>query len=235
MSRVCIFIRTYHRDAEFLGYLLASLERFARGFDIIIHCDTADRKVIEPVVRGRGRLVTSEPTIANGYKFQMVAKLSADLFCDHDLIAFCDSDQCAHSPFTPEHYQKNGKPEILLTSFDELGASVPWRPATEAALGERVEFEAMRSLRLQYRRETLRDFRAWMVQRHRMPLERFIERTPNFSEFCALGAWAYKYRRDDYAWLNTATDPLPFFALRQFFSGNGVTPEIRAEINRYLA
>lgn len=235
MNRAALFIRTFRNDAEFLHCLMRSLERFARGFDIVVHCDPVDHPIIEPIVRGRGRLVTSRPLIANGYKNQMLVKLMADEFCDNELIVFCDSDCCAHAEFTPEHYMKDGKPEILKTPFDVLGNSVPWRPATEAALGEPVEFELMRALRLMYRRETLAGFRAWMRHKHMMPLDAFIVRTTNFSEFCALGAWAHKYCHGDYAWLDTTKDPLPFFAIRQFFSGNGVTPEIRAEIERYLA
>lgn len=231
-----IFIRTYHRDAEFLGYLLCSLQKFATGFDaIVVNCDHADERVIQPIVGDRARLVLTSPSLSRGYLVQQVSKLNADLLCMTDHVTFIDSDCIAYRDFTPETFQRAGKGEILVTPFDHLGSTVPWRPATEAAMGERVEFECMRAIRLQYRADTIRGFREWMIRKHG-PLHRFIDRTPNFSEFCALGAWAFKHHYDRYYWLNTEKEPLPTnHPLEQVYSGNGLTPEIRARWDGYLA
>jgi hypothetical protein len=73
------------------------------------------------------------------------------------------------------------------------------------------------------------------IEKRHGNLARFIERTQSFSEFNYLGAWAWKNHHDRYSWLDTTCEPLPYHNLRQFPSHHGVTPEIRAEIDRYLA
>lgn len=231
-----IFIRSYARDFAFLDLLLKSLVKYATGFDeIVVHVDDAERREATRMVAGRARVTSSMPLLARGYLNQQAIKHSADQFTAAQFITPIDSDCCATGPINPEHFQAHGLPQILVTPFDHLGNHVPWRPATEKAMQRPCEFETMRGMRLQTCRDTLRECREWMERVHRMPLASFIDRTPNYSEFNVIFNWALRFHRDRYSWLHTEKEPLPYHNLRQFFSGNGVTPEIRAEIDRYLA
>lgn len=231
-----LFIRTYARDLPWLHELFRSIDKFVTGFEIVVQCDTQDRKATDAVVRGRAQVKSRAPYHERGYIGQQLAKICADEYCSGDFITFVDSDCMFIAPTTPDHFFVDGKPQILHTSFKALGNAVPWQAPTERIIGHPVEYEFMRAMRLTYPRDIFGKFRRHVEVQHkvRSAIE-WLARQHDMSEFCALGAFCWMFEHDRFSWLNTETEPLPQHNIIQAWSHAGITPEYRAKIESILA
>jgi Family of unknown function (DUF6492) len=230
---VDIFIRTYHKDLPWLKYCLKSIAKFCSGFNQI-HITLPFKDYLEikrwNLTREQVHQVKES---GEGYLAQQVSKLYADLYCKADYILYVDSDCHFTQPAKPEDYFIDGKPVMLITTYEELGDQVPWQRITEKALKMKCPFETMRRLPLIYPRDLLPKFRAYMKAQHGMELEEYVMTQPHreFSEFNALGAWAYEFERDRFHWINTAeAETFPPSRLVQDWSWGGITKEKRLNL-----
>jgi hypothetical protein len=237
-----LFLRSYSGDIAWMPYALRSLHRFVTGIrDIIVVVPANDYALFKHLNFTREILASSRFEERDGYMDQMLDKLLAFLYTDADTILFWDSDVIAIRPFSPTDLLIDGKPRWLITPYAKLvnadgTPAVPWRPITEKAIGCEVEYEAMRSHPLMATSEALIAFRQFMENTHKMSLGEYIAKQPTreFSEWNALGAWAFYYRPDLFAfWHTDVSVPEPF--VRQFWSWGGLTPEIRSEMEKLLA
>jgi hypothetical protein len=124
---------------------------------------------------------------------------------------------------------------MIITPYGLVGDAIMWKAPTEACLQSRVEYEFMRRFPLTYHKSTLCDFGKWFEQTGRGKIENHIARQSIFSEFNAIGAYAFAYERGKYTWVNSVTDPLPTPHVRQFWSHGGIAsnlPEINAILNK---
>lgn len=237
-----VFLRSYAGDIAWVPYALRSIHKFVSGIRNVIICVPADEydrfnslKLTKEILR------SSRFPNSDGYMDQMRDKLMAFLLTDADTILFWDSDVVAIRSFSPVDLLIDGKPRWLVTPYAKLvnadgSPAVPWRPITEKAIGRPVEFETMRAHPLMATRESLLEFRDFMEKLHGVSLQQYIAAQPSreFSEWNALGAWAFYYAPHHFAfWHTDVSVPEPF--VRQFWSWGGITPEIRAEMERILA
>ena len=135
----------------------------------------------------------------NGYLMQQLFKMKAWQYCPSDFILFSDSDCIFNRKIDLQEVVKNGKPEILYTDYEDVGAAICWREPTEKFMGEEVEFEFMRRNFLIYHSSTLEK-----ISQAHPDLESEIMGGVRFSEFNAIGAWAFKNEKDKYNFVNTA-------------------------------
>ena len=235
--RKTIFIRSYHRDLEWLKFCLRSIKKFVTGCDRVVvvvpHGDL-------PAFRAAGVDAVGTTESLGGYLQQQVDKIYADVYCggDDTWIYFFDSDCVVTAPFDLKTlFNADGKPIILHTPYAVLGNAVPWQKPTEDALGFQCTEETMRRHPATYRGSELRAFREWFRHNRAQTIDDFARAVKGnaFSEFNVLGSWMWRFHHGTRDWLNTEHDPIDKLPLKQFWSWGGVTPEIRAEIEKILA
>ena len=237
-----LFLRSYSKDAEWAVYALRSIHKFVTGIrGIVVVVPVNDYEKFKSLNLTKEMLCSSQFDDRDGYMDQMHDKLLAPVYTDADTILFWDSDVIAVRPFSPTDLIVDGKPRWLITPYSKLVNSdgtpaVPWRPITEKAIGCPVEFEAMRSHPLMATAEALLAFRQFMENKHGMSLGEYIARQPSrqFSEWNALGMWAYHYAPQFFSFWNTEEKGVPQPFVRQGWSWGGVTDDERKQMEEIL-
>ncbi len=237
-----LFLRSYAGDLPWVPWALRSIHKFVTGIrDIVICVPARDYAQFKALNFTRELLISSHCDDRDGYMDQMRDKLLSYLYTDADTILFFDSDVIAIRPFSPADLTIDGKPRWLITPYAKLvkpdgTPDAPWQPITAKAIGRSVDFEAMRSHPLMATSEALVHFRMFMEKQHGMSLGEYIARQPSreFSEWNAIGAWAYYYAPGLFSFWNTEEKGVPVPFVKQYWSWGGITPEIRAQMEEIL-
>lgn len=227
-----IFIRTYHKDIEWLNIALKSIHEKVRGY----------RNIVITIPKGQGRLLehlTAEKVIEvedmkDGYIGQQLTKLEAWNYTDADYVIFWDSDVVATTEIdVVSEYFVNGKPIVYKTLYSSIDA--PWQPITEHAVGFKVDYEYMRRMPIVYSAKTLSSVCGHLISLHDMPVRTYLSKLKNraFSEFNVCGAIAEKYYPQFYHFVDTEQVAMQPNKVRQFWSWGGVTNEVKQELKNY--
>lgn len=241
-----IFLRSYAGDIGWVPYALRSIQKFVTGIrEIVIVVPANDYALFKSLNFTREVLYPSKlKPFEDDYLGQQSEKLQADFYTQADYILYWDSDCIATRKFTPDDLCVERKPRWLMTPYSKLvkpdgSPDTPWQPVTEKAIANSVEHEFMRAHPFIVPWDALSAFRRYMQSTHGCSIGEYIERQPgrSFSEWNAIGAWAYynDNAHDLFYWWNTETDGVPEPVIKQHWSYGGITPEIRAEIERILA
>ena len=235
--KIDLFIKSYHKDFVWLKYCLASIKKFVTGYnELIIIIPQGERHLLDVYDLPDRTFIHEVDEHGNGYLFQQWCKMNADSWCSGDFIAFTDSDCIFLEPVDYQKLIRDGKSEILYTAYfdangtNQMGDAICWKAATERFLKQPVDFEFMRRNNLIYRRDTLVNLKNWFPR----DLKRYILSQGTFSEFNALGAFAFVNEKEKYNFVNTSDwtfVPTPF---KQYWSWGGLTPEIENEIKAVL-
>lgn len=227
-----IFIKTYPQDYEWLFYCLKSIEKFSTGFRNTI--------VVSPSIEAAkvpNRINIVKPEYCeDGYLSQQIFKVYADTYSDADYILHIDSDTMFTRPVTPQTFFRNGKPTWMMTPIRELEVTA-WAQVIKQFMGEEPEFEFMRRFPFVFPRWFYAAFREYIRGAHHLSAESFIKQSPyrNWSEFNCMGAFAYKFHRDKFHWINTSMDEWPELTVEQLWSHGGLTDEIRQRREKILS
>ncbi len=194
-----IFYKTYYKDFKLLEYSLRSIKKFVTGYNEIvilmsekdIHLFNADNLPDRCVIVG-----VSE--YGDGYLYQQYCKMTAHNYCSAKFILFADSDCIFDHPLNLQEVIQDDKPVILHTDYGKVGEAICWKKPTEIFMHDHVDFEFMRRNTLIYHRSTLESICVYNPN-----LEYHIMKSGIFSEFNAIGAWAYKNERNKYNFINT--------------------------------
>lgn len=209
--KAVIFTRTYDGDAKWLERTLPlNVERCKDYSDYIVtgiydECtkvrEICDKNGVRFVPHNEARL------IANGYINQQYTKMIADLLAPNmDYILYCDADTYATEENTPADYFIDHKPYMLLSEWDKVGQAVCWKAPTHRAIGVEPTYEFMRRLPMMYPRVSITKSRSHIESIHRMGIGRYLSNQQQFSEFNAIGAWAYRYEPELFRWINAEDD-----------------------------
>jgi len=234
-SPLCdIFIKTYPQDYVWLKFCLQSINKYASGFRKIWIISPEDVPMIGQL--GYEWKVMNEEC-PDGYLAQQIHKLYADVITDYqaDYILHIDSDTLFTRPVTPQSFFRNDKLIWYYTPYKEV--ETPWQPITEKFMGDKVENEFMRRLPIMMPRWIYSNLRTFCSDTHGQILSDYIRQQPSraFSEFNALGAFAWKFHHDHFAWVNTLEGKMPEPLARQFFSWDGITDPVKEEIENILS
>jgi hypothetical protein len=241
-----LFVKTYPKDIPWLSYCLRSAAKFAIDFRSIIIVSPNGLVDLFPLADFPSQESDTifewrwEPKAEygnDGYLSQQVFKLMADTFTDADYILMIDSDTIFTCPVTPETFFTNGKIDWMMTPYDQT--NTPWKPITEKFLKQPVEFEFMRRAPQCIPGWLYADLRSFCEREHGVTIDKYVMSQPyrEFSEFNALGAFAYAFRKDKFNWINTdkvPPDKWPKLVVDQRYSHGGLTDEIRAEWEKIL-
>jgi hypothetical protein len=232
-----LFIRSYWKDLEWLRYCLASIDRYCHGF----------RSVIVVVPRSTAPWLRREPLPAHvrvefcpdyqvDYLGQQVTKLLADTISEADYICHVDSDCVFFRATAPEDLITDGKPRVLMQSSALLGRHYPWQKPTERFLGCPVLDDFMRQPPFTFPRWLYGALRGHAQAMHATDIERYVTGRPprEFSEFNALGAFAWQHYHEDFVWVDTAISPPVAPCCHWYWSWGGIDAETRREIEEIL-
>lgn len=233
-----IFYKSYAKDFKWLVYSLRSISKFVTGYnDLHIVVPEWDRIAFHSLVsnnaelfRMRGIKVHYTLDYGNGYLYQQFIKMSAHKYCNADYILYADSDCIFDKPTDVRTLIKDGKPEILYTDYSKVGDAICWKECTDKFMNEPQQYEFMRRLPLVYYRSTIETIYNLVPN-----LEQMIMDSGRFSEFNALGAWAFRHEPDKYSFINTDNWTYSPPISRQFWSHSGLNGNDMIEINKILA
>jgi len=238
-----IFIRTYPADYAWLNACLRSISKYALGFRKVWIVSPQENP-FAGLLDGSYEWKQVNEETEDGYLAQQIHKLYADVLTDYqaDYILHIDSDTLFTRPVTPSDFLfQCDQVRWLYTPYNAI--QTPWQPITEKFMGEPVENEFMRRFPIMVPRWLYPRLREFCHRKHGLIISDYIRNQPfrAFSEFNALGAYAWKNHHDRFVWVNTlgeAEMPMelrekPF--ARQFQSWNGITPEVKAEIENILS
>lgn len=243
-SLICdIFIRTYPKDYPWLKHCLASIDKFCTGFRKIWIVSPEDAPVGKD-----GSIIwkAMNDESEDGYLAQQITKLYADVITGYepDYILHIDSDTLFTRPVTPVDFfhptgfSTEGKLQRKLiwyyTPYEKT--KTPWKPITEKFLGEHVANEFMRRLPMMMPKFLYAKMREFCFALHHRIISEYVRTQPyrEFSEFNALGAFAFSRHHDEFHWVNTEEGTIPAPFARQFYSWGGITDEVKKEIEQIL-
>ncbi|HNR54154.1 MAG TPA: hypothetical protein PKJ19_03235 [Flavobacteriales bacterium] len=231
--RVDIFIRTYHKDLEWLSYALKSIHRYVTGYrHIIVAIPTAQVELLRHLTAEK---VIGISDLQDGYLGQQLTKMRAWAMTDADAVIFWDSDVVATEPIdVRKEYFQDGKIIVWKTRYSSMTGN-PWQPITTKAVGFTPEWEYMRRMPIVHWTSTLESCDRFMAELHGKALAKYIEEQPHrsFSEFNVLGAYAEKHAPDGYAFIDTESVDLPKCKADQGWSWGGLTPEVMEKLRSY--
>ena len=237
---VCdIFIKTYPPDYDWLRYCFRSISQFTDGFRHVVVTYEGDSPSLDISAELKGYQRTlNVGTQPDGYLWQQAIKLDADKYTDAPFILYIDSDTIFTSPVTPKNYMRDGKIIWMMTPYEKT--HTPWQPIVEKFLGKPVAFEFMRRAPQMVPRWLLSELRAFSERQWGMPTASYVMAQPHrsFSEFNALGAFAYRFFKDEFVWVNTEETPpgeWPKLTVLQHWSKGGLTPAIKENMETILS
>lgn len=199
MQTVDIFIKSYRKDFVWLYHALRSITKNVQGYNnVILLIPESDKHEFDTRILPERTLIHYVSDEGNGYLRQQYYKLTAYKYSNADYILFGDSDCFFDHPIDLQDFIADGKPEILHTSWDKVGDAICWKAPTERIMEEPVHFEFMRRNTCIYHKSTLVDLHKWQPN-----LESIVMKSGHFSEFNLMGAYAYKFERDKYNFVNT--------------------------------
>jgi len=229
-----IFIRTYEKDFEWLTYCLRSLAVHAPHIPTVVTAPNFSG--FEAPVRDNLHFRFCATRHADGYVDQQLCKLWADnvatVVPDATHVIHLDSDTALVDSL--DHVFSEGKPIMLRTPYDDLPREAEiWRAPTEKHLGFPVAHEYMRRLPLVYPISLYAKLRIHLAARHGHEWQRWVDTIEGrqVSEFNLLGAFAYKYHRNQFKWVDTDSQPLPPLVVKQHWSWGGIA-EHKADLER---
>lgn len=147
-----IFIKTYHKDFQWLQYCLKSIEKFASGFrNIIIVSDNDEHKIPDEYLISNCKVFyvdipKKQPTYVEhgiGYLWQQYIKLSWYDYTDAEAVIVMDSDEMFTCLTTPESFKENNKFRWFYRDWKDAGNGICWKSSTDFILKVNTEFDAM--------------------------------------------------------------------------------------------
>ena len=231
-----ILIRSYYKDFGWLRYALRSIERYCRGFSrVIVVVPQSSRRKLDWMGLSGNVTITCRD-YADDYLGQQITKLTADELTDADYICHIDSDCVFCQPTTPDDLFEQGKPRVLMAPYDRLDPHVPWKDITERFLCREVAYEFMRMPPYTFPRWIYGAFREHTRALHGRSAEHYILAQPprGFSEFNALGAYAFYYHPQHFSWFDVSVGSPSAGHCRAFWSWGGIDDRIRQDIESLL-
>ena len=237
LSTCDILIRSYHRDFPWLSNCLKSIEKYCHGFaETVLVVPASSYGSLGPLI-GLGPRIVVCRDYRDDYLGQQVTKLHADEYCGADYICHVDSDCLFYRDVSPEDLILEEKPVIALTDYDELPDDRIWQSITGRFLGRPVHANYMRRQPMVFPRWIYPELRSYAAALHGTDLETYVISQPprGFSEFNALGAYAYAFHRDRFLWLAMRADEPNETVCKWDWSWGGLTSQIAKEVSLVLS
>jgi hypothetical protein len=235
----------------FSGVTVAVPEHERAGLDAVLKC--------VPDAPLRIQVRTFDEPRGKGMLNHMAMMASADQLVPEGTkyVLHMDADGVFTMPTTPEHYFISGPrgrplPYYLVRTWDSLTTEDPrnpgskcvsdcaqWREPTEAQLGFTTEFYTMCMNTNVFPIEFYEAYRGHIERQQHQPFLKYMlsgrnEFPQDRMDHTAMGAWAHKYMRERFEWIDVEAQAYPADRKLAFWSHGGITPEIQAQIEEIL-
>ncbi len=252
-----VLIITYAKDWDWLVYALRCCRKFLSGFQgVTVACPNADMAKFNTLLHQFDvRLYGYDEVPGKGMLQHFVKMAEADLFLPSTTKYFLtlDADAMFHTSSRPEHFFWMDKPYWIVRTWDSLTTDDPrnpgakcisdcyqWRSVTAAQLGFDPELYTMCVNSQAMPLSMLKHYREHLQSVHKKPFKKYmLEGRNEFPQtrvdFNALGAFAYKFHRDEFTWFDIEKGPFPQDRKKVYWSHGGLNPEIVTEIEGFLA
>jgi hypothetical protein len=245
-----IFIKTYHRDHQWLQYLLPSIEKYSEGFEsVVIISDDDGNKIPNEYLNTIKKIPIFvhyvplpqiyPPNIIHGlgYLWQQYIKLNWMMWCSSQSILILDSDEMLTQLITPNSFKYNDKWIWSYRPWSEAGDAICWKEHTDNLLKINTPYEAMcitgfimtisatRKL-LDYINEIYSNNDLWNIinEKHITTL----------SEFNIYGSFIYHTNNEEYYYNINRDIPLINQSILKYWSWGGISSEIHNKNISYL-
>lgn len=245
-----ILIISHAKDFDWLVYTLKCLQKYFTGQQgiTVAHPNKDRAQFVTLKDQFDVRLYGYNEVPGKGHIQHMAVMASADTFLPKSTkyMLTTDSDGMMKMPTTPEHYAWNDKPYWITRTWESIDPAMPggdnrqWQPVTDEQLGFSSDLFTM-ALNIQLiPLDLLPHYRAHIEKTHHKAffdymLEGRNEFPPTRVDFNALGAYFYRFHRDRFHWFDAGAPPYPVDRKQSYWSHGGITPEIRSEIEGFLA
>lgn len=199
MKSIDIFYKSYSKDFWLLYLSLKTITKNVTGYNnIVILIPESEKELFDTSDLPERTVVYYVEEKQPGWLWQQVCKTNAHKYCFAEFILFADSDCIWEHKIDLQEFVIDGKPEILYTDWSKVGDGIIWKAPTEIFMKEPVEWEFMRRNSLIYYRATL-----IAISEYAPDLEKMIMDSARFSEFNCIGAFAFKFEKHNYTFINT--------------------------------
>ncbi len=231
--RTSIICVTHALDIPWLEYNLKSARKFCKGFsNFVILCPLQELDKFLPL---ESYSSPDLPVLVKNY-LEFPGKgmvhheamiCCADLFLpDADYILHTDADCIFTEPVTPADYIVEGRPVLVIQSFERLGRDAgcyKWKACVDKALGTNALYETMQRHPAVHIPEVYKETRRRIEEVHRVPFIDFVIRQENsfpqgYAEFPTLGTIALERFHDRYEFIEVGKDETPRDKLKQSWS-----------------
>jgi len=209
--KTSIITVTYDKDLEFLKYNLKSIKKFCKGYhENIVVIDDHENDCVETQRYldsiGQKYFINHEAKhIKAGYVRQQYMGYYMDKYCSPDTEYVCcvDTDNIFIKEHKPgEVYFSNDKPIMLMSRWENLAEKFHiWIKPTTEILKFRPDHEFMRVMPLVYPLWLFKEIRSYLEDVHKKPLLEILD-VPLCAEYDIWGAYAYKYYKDKFHWVD---------------------------------
>lgn len=233
-----ILIRTYYKDVDWLTYCLQSLLKHASGFRrIIIITPSGSMTAIKPLAdKYEFKYMVCDVFNEDDYVGQMGTKMFYDTLTDADVIHHVDADMIFSQPYSPSPMiNRDGKVIIGKQEYHQL--QICWKPITERLVGFEVTWEYNRIFPSAYPRWLYEETRKHLEKTHGKTMKDILNevKAREFSECNVLGAVGEKFFADKLDFRDITRDELPPRPCACYWSWGGITPEIKARIDKAIS
>jgi len=226
VNGVSVFIRSFDKDAKWLEKTLPWLVRRGKGYDSIVVCGiSGECRDVQRIAEANGvKFVAHDESagIESGYINQQYSKMCADLLVTSGDIVYVDSDCLCIGDHTPDVFYQHGRPVLLYSEWSRVGDALCWKMPTEQSLGIVPRYEFMRRLPACYPASVVRGCREHIEKIHGKSLLEYMKPRKAFSEFNAIGCYAYEFCQDDFTLICPEKEPYPEIPFKQMWSHGGL-------------
>ncbi|GJF32754.1 hypothetical protein KNE206_54540 [Kitasatospora sp. NE20-6] len=223
-----VFIRSYHRDRQWLDLALRSIALFASGHRrVVVVVPRSSLGRMEPsAIESAGVRLHTCRDYADDYLGQQITKLNADRYTDADMILHLDSDQVFTAPceLTARLFD-HGRPRMAFEPDGTRPESDGWRRCPTAFYGEPVRPDLTAPPPLVVPRHVHAGVRAHCRDAHGRTISSYAHAAGfgGFCEFALLRGFALSREPERYSWVDTARHGRLLPECRNFWS-RSVTP-----------
>ena len=252
-----VLIVTYSKDLPWLEYCLKCIKKYLHGFQGVTVAYPNQERDLFALLRPKFdiRLHGYDEVSGKGFLQHELKMAEADLFLPNATryVMHLDSDCMYHKPTTPEDYFFNNKPQYLWRTWESLISSDPrdptqkvvsdcmmWKGPTEAQLGYHSDAYCMTRHPTIFPIEFYPRYRAHIEKTHNISFFDYMlsgqknTHPQDRMDFTAMGQYARSFMRDDFHWINVASEEYPADRQKAFHSHSGLSREIRTEIESFL-
>jgi hypothetical protein len=253
-GQTSILIVTHARDFQWLEFALASIDKFATGFDTVYLCipsmdaDAAGQAVKHFKHQMRIKLFDEAPGKGMLHHMERIGNADKICFrsgkgCRDEFILHMDADCVFTRPTGAGHYFRGGKPIYVVRSYDSLidaktkavSDCYQWKAVTERQLGEPVAMYTMCRHPTVFPAGFYALYRKHIESVHgKSFLDWHLEQRNEFpqtaAEFPSMGAFAWKYMHDSFHWIDAAKDPVPADRIKAYWSHGGLDQKVHGAI-----